>query len=545
MEKTDMRYHIVLISLFVSSIALQCQAGAESGPTQIELSAASDSVEWLLPNHDYAGQRFVDLKQINRDNAAQLRPVCIYQAGDVRPFPSNPLVYKGSMYLTTITSTIAIDAATCATRWRYDWQPKAKEAELKIGNVVRNPYRARGVALKDGMLVRSTSDGYLIALDAETGKLVWERAVANAEKYELMNMAPLAYGDLVITGIGISEFGVKGWIGGFRLANGEPVWRFNTVPDEGEPGAETWNPNDGRARGGGGVWVTPSLDTVNGLLYVAVGNPVPDFFGEARTGKNLYTAAMVVLDVKTGTLQWFQQFVPHDLRDWDLTVTSPLYSAVIDGTRRSLVSVAGKDGHLRAVDREGHKLIYEMPLTTISNADIDPTIEGVHTCPGVLGGFEWSSPSYNPTTNALVAPTVDWCGVFKKADELRYIPGQLYMGGSFTYDPVEKSRGWLTAVNASTGDILWKYESKRPMLASVTATSADLVFTGELTGDSVVLDGRRGDVLYRFNTGGPVAAGVITYAVNGKQYVAVTSGATVGFWRTPPASSTLVILALP
>jgi alcohol dehydrogenase (cytochrome c) len=117
------------------------------------------------------------------------------------------------------------------------------------------------------------------------------------------------------------------------------------------------------------------------------------------------------------------------------------------------------------------------------------------------------------------------------------------MGGSFTYDPVEKSRGWLTAVNASTGDILWKYESKRPMLASVTATSADLVFTGELTGDFVVLDGGRGDVLYRFNTGGPV--GVITYAVNGKQYVAVTSGATVGFWRTPPASSTLVILALP
>ena len=164
-----MRYYIVLLSLFMSSIVLQCQANAGSGPTQIELSAASDSVEWLLPNHDYAGQRFVDLKQINRDNAAQLRPVCIYQAGDVRPFLSNPLVYKGLMYLTTATSTIAVDAASCAIRWRYDWQPKAKEAELKAGNVVVNPYRARGAALKDGMLIRSTSDGYLIALDAETG----------------------------------------------------------------------------------------------------------------------------------------------------------------------------------------------------------------------------------------------------------------------------------------------------------------------------------------------------------------------------------------
>ena len=192
------------------------------------------------------------------------------------------------------------------------------------------------------------------------------------------------------------------------------------------------------------------------------------------------------------------------------------------------MSVAGKDGILRAVDRESHEQIYEVPLTTISNADAEPTIEGVRTCPGVLGGFEWSSPSYNPTANMLVAPTVDWCGVFKKADELRYVPGQLYMGGSYTYDPVGESRGWLTAVNASTGAIVWKYQSKRPMLASVTTTSANLVFTGELTGDLVVLDSTQGDVLYRFNTGGPVTAGVITYAANGEQYVGVTSGATAG-----------------
>jgi alcohol dehydrogenase (cytochrome c) len=540
-----MRCSIVLFALFISATVVQRQAYADVGPTQADLNAAGESVEWLLPNHDYAGQRFVDLKQINRDNAAQLRPVCVYQAGDVRPFPPNPLVYKGSMYITTVTSTIAVDAATCAIRWRYDWRPKAKESELKLGAVVINPYRSRGAALKDGMLVRSTSDGYLIALDAETGKLVWERQVVNAEKNEMMTMAPLIYDDLVIAGIGIGEFGIKGWIGGFRLANGEPAWRFNTIPDEGEPGAETWNVAEGKARGGGGIWVTPSLDSTKGLLYVAVGNPAPDFFGGERMGKNLYTAAMIVLDAKTGKLQWFRQVVPHDLHDWDLTVTSPLYSAVIDGTRRALVSVAGKDGILRAVDRENHEQIYEVPLTTISNADAEPTIEGVHACPGVLGGFQWSSPSYNPTTNILVAPTVDWCGVFKKADELRYIPGQLYMGGSYTYDPVEESRGWLTAVNASTGAVVWKYQSKRPMLASVTATSANVVFTGELTGDFVVVDASRGDVLYRFNTGGPVTAGVITYAVNGKQYVAVTSGVTAGFWRTPPASSTLIIFALP
>ena len=254
---------------------------------------------------------------------------------------------------------------------------------------------------------------------------------------------------------------------------------------------------------------------------------------------------MIVLDAKTGKLQWFRQVVSHDLHDWDLTITNPLYSAVIDGTHRSLVSVAGKDGILRAVDRDSHEEIFKVPLTTISNADVEPTIEGVHTCPGVLGGFEWSSPSYNPTTNMLVAPTVDWCGVFRKADELRYVPGQLYMGGSYTYDPVQDGRGWLTAVNASTGAIIWKYQSKRPMLAAVTTTSADLIFTGELTGDFVVVDANQGDVLYRFNIGGPVTAGVITYAANGKQYVGVASGVTAGFWKTPPASSILVIFGLP
>jgi len=184
------------------------------------------------------------------------------------------------------------------------------------------------------------------------------------------------------------------------------------------------------------------------LLYVAVGNPVPDFFGDVRIGKNLYTAAMVVLDARTGKLQWFRQFVPHDQHDWDLTVTNPLYSTVIGGAQRPLVSVAGKDGVLRAIDRESHEAIYEVPLTTLANADAEPTIEGVHTCPGVLGGFEWSSPALSPTMNLLVAPTVDWCGVFKKADELRYIRGQLYMGGSYSFDSIEELLSW-TRVTAT------------------------------------------------------------------------------------------------
>ena len=540
-----MRYAIVFIAVLILAGLVQYNAYADGGPTQAELNAAGESTEWLLPNHDYGGQRFVDLKQITRLNAAELQPVCIYEAGDMRPFQTNPLVYKGVMYVNTPSSTMALDAATCALRWRHDWQVKARNAEVKFGERLANPYRSRGVALSNGKLIRSTSDGYLIALEIDTGKLVWEKHVAEAEKYELMIMAPLVYEDLIISGIGISEYGVKGWIGAFRLSDGEPVWRFNTVPGEGEPEFDTWNTTDDAPRGGGGIWVTPSLDPEKGLLYIAVGNPVPDFFGGVRMGKNLYTAAMIVVDARSGKLQWFRQFVPHDQHDWDLTVTNPLYSTVIAGVRRPVMSVAGKDGILRAIDRESHEQIYEVPLTTIANAETEPTVEGVHTCPGVLGGFEWSSPALSPTREMLVAPTVDWCGVFKKADEPRYIPGQQYMGGSFTFDSIGESRGWLSAVNASTGTIAWKYHSDRPMLAAVTATSSDVVFTGELTGDFVVLGAGDGEVLYRFKTDGPVTAGVITYAVAGKQYVGVMSGAANPFWRAPLASSTVNIFALP
>ena len=180
-REVQMRYSMLSAALFMAAALAQNNAYADSGPTQPELNAAAQGTEWLLPNHDYAGLRFVGLKQITQQNAADLRPVCIYQAGDLRPFQTNPLVYQGVMYVTTPSSTIALDAATCAVRWRHDWQSKAKNAEIKLGETVVNPYRSRGAALKDGKLIRSTSDGYLIALDIDTGKLVWEKHVAEAK----------------------------------------------------------------------------------------------------------------------------------------------------------------------------------------------------------------------------------------------------------------------------------------------------------------------------------------------------------------------------
>ena len=194
--------------------AAACAAAqAQRGPTQEELNQAERSTEWLLPNHDYAGVRFVDLKQITPANAASLRPVCMFQGADLTRSQTNPLVYRGVMYLTTTYSTVALDPATCKVKWRHDWKAKAKEGNTSV--------KSRGLALKDGKVVRGTQDGYLIALDAETGKLLWEVPAANPEKFEAIGMTPLAFEDLVIVGPNGSEYGVKGWIGAFRLSDGQ------------------------------------------------------------------------------------------------------------------------------------------------------------------------------------------------------------------------------------------------------------------------------------------------------------------------------------
>jgi alcohol dehydrogenase (cytochrome c) len=328
------------------------------------------------------------------------------------------------------------------------------------------------------------------------------------------------------------------------VATGEPVWRFNTRPAAGEPGAETWSMTEALT-GGGAVWTPFSLDPTQGLVFVPVGNPAPDYYGDVRQGANLYTNSLVVLDARTGKLVWHYQAVPHDLHDWDLTQVSPLFTAEVNGRERRLVSVVGKDGLLHALDRESREHVYEVAVTRRENIDLPPTPEGVRACPGPLGGVQWNGPAFNPRTNMLYVLSVDWCGTFRKANQLEHVMGRNYMGGRFTADPGEPGHGWLTAIDASTGTIRWRYRSRRPMLAAVTATSSDLLFTGELDGDFLVLDGRDGAVLYRFNTGGAMAAGVVTYRAAGKQYVAATSGSATFFWGTPLSPATVTIFSLP
>lgn len=507
-----------------------------TGPDQAALNAASRSTDWLLHAHDYAGTRYSPLNQINRDNASRLAPACIYQVSETGNFQTGPLVYNGVMYLTIRQTTIAIDATTCKPKWKETWEPR--------GNTVWE--NNRGLAIKDGYVVRGTSDGYLVAMNAQTGALVWARRVANADAGETFTMAPMIFEDLVLIGPAGSENNIQGWVGAFRLSDGSPVWRFNTVPQRGEPGFETWKNPAGIPMGGGAVWTSFSLDTETGDLHIPVTNPAPDLPVHLRQGENLYTNSMVVLDARTGKLRWYNQLVPNDSHDWDLTHASPLINPTINGTARSLVVTAGKDGFLRPIDRHTRQIVYATPVTTIENADTPVTTKPIHACPGVLGGVQWSGPAYHPGANMLYVPAVDWCSTFRAFEEPRYIPGKNYMGGTATRDPAESAQGWLTAIDASTGAVKWKYRSPRPMVAAVTTTAGNLLLTGELGGDFLAFDARTGHEVYRFNTGGPMGGGVVTYSAQGKQYIAVASGQPSRYWvDAHPGAATIVVFALP
>jgi alcohol dehydrogenase (cytochrome c) len=501
------------------------------GPSAAELAAAKTSTDWLYSTHDFSGQRHAPISQINTGNAGRLAPVCLYQFGSVENFVTGPIAYKGVLYVTTPHITAAIDAATCKEIWRYKWEPQ--DAELWSNN--------RGVAIEDGYVVRGTADGYLLALDAADGHLLWGRQVAHPAEGEQITMPPLIDKDLIIIAPAGSELNIQGWVGAFKLSDGSPVWRFNTIPKPGEPGYDTWPHRPDIPSGGASVWAPMTFDADRGEVYLATTNPAPDIPSQLRSGTNLYTNSLIALDVRTGKLNWYAQMDPNDNKDWDLTQASPIVDGTVDGKARKMIVAGGKDGVLRVIDRDSHKILHQTDVGTHLNPDAQP---GTRFCPGAAGGIQWNGPAYAPETNALYVPSVDWCSTITLDEKPpRFIPGELYMGGSVKMDPT--SQGFLTSIDLATGKTRWRYRSDKPMVAAATTTAGGLVFAGENSGDFLALNADTGEVLYRFNTGGAMTAGIISYAVDGKQYVAAASGHGSINFGEGRGSPTIIIFTLP
>ncbi|MEW5914916.1 MAG: PQQ-binding-like beta-propeller repeat protein, partial [Gemmatimonadota bacterium] len=406
--------------------APKAAAAPPPGPTHQELVRRPSSDNWLLVDNDYAGQRYSSAAQITPLSVRRLRPVCNIDLGVTPPFQANPVVYKGIVYITTTTSTIAFRGDDCAQVWRHDWQPKDS----------LNYPQQRGVALKDGIVVRGTPDGYLIALAAADGRVLWEKKIAEAATGAAITMPITPFRDWVFAGAAGSEYGARGWIGAFDLKTGAPVWRFSTVPEPNDSAvAATWG--DPATIAGGGVWTSLALDPVRGEVYVPVGSAAPPFNADARPGANLYTSSMVVLNARTGTRIWHRQQVPHDIRNWDLTHARPLYETRVGGATRRLVAMVGKAGVLEAVDRVSRRVFFSTPVVAQDTMAAAVSPNDKRVCPGPFGGVSYNGPAYSPRTNTLYMPTVEWCAIIRKDERAAITPRRFNWGGRFELDPVE------------------------------------------------------------------------------------------------------------
>jgi alcohol dehydrogenase (cytochrome c) len=491
---------------------LSSQRFASAAP----VAADADS-EWPMFNQSYDGQRYSELKQINRDNVSQLQELCRVRVGDVGGFPVGPILVDGVMYLTFRDATVAVNPVDCGINWKVVHRP------VKGGAPGGGPNR--GVAYLDGHLYRGTGDGALLALDAATGRELWQVAAADRAAGEGLTSAPVIWNGRVFIGIAGSEVGVKGRILAFDAKDGKLLWQFHTVPQAGEFGNETWKDDSWRT-GGGGTWSTFTLDPASGELLVPVGNPSPDFFlpariGNSKLGQNLFTNSVVSLDAVSGKLKWWFQATPGDDRDLD-QAAAPMLFNLANGS--PALAAASKDGYLRVIDRSTHRLIYKVPTTTIRNQSGEIPESGLVTCPGVLGGTQWNGPVYDPAERSIVTGAVDWCSFIARTQAPQYERGRGFYGGRFQQVMDPTPSGWITSVESDSGRVRWRFHAPAPIVGALTPTAGGITFVGDMAGNFYALASSDGRVLLQAHTPGAIAGGNITYRIGGRQYVATTSG---------------------
>jgi alcohol dehydrogenase (cytochrome c) len=497
------------------------------------LNARSEPENWLTYYGAYNGQRYSPLDQINTENVKRIGPAWIFQAGasgiiagaSTYSFEAAPIVVDGVMFLSGWDGWVwALDAKTGIEIWRYK-HAVPFDVSLCCGNV------NRGVAVAQGKVFFVTANAHVLALDATTGKRVWDKTYGDVRAGESATVAPLVVKNMVIVGSSGGEFGVRGHLDAFDLETGEHQWRCYMIPKPGEPGSETW-PSDGEAwaRGGANCWLTGTFDPETNLLYVGTGNPAPDFDGGVREGDNLYTDSIVAVDVDAGQIRWHYQCTPHDVWDYDSIAECILFES--DG--RKLLGHFDKNGYFFVLDRTNGELVQITPFVdritwgAITRdgqvtAKVYPDEEGVpvHFYPGPAGAKEWTHAAYSPRTELFYVPVQD-VGATATRRRREFKESIPYWGAGVQVD-IEEAVGSVSAFDVN-GEEKWRWRNELPMCASVLATGGDLVFAGEPSGEFNALDARTGELLWQFQCGSGHHSSPTTYMVDGRQYIAVPVG---------------------
>lgn len=502
--------------------------------------ADADSSNWIHSNMSYANSRYYPADQINTGNVAQLKPAFVFQTAVLESMETSPIVVDGVMFLTTSFNHVyAVNATTGEEYWHY---------KHKMGPVTTyccGPNN-RGVAVSGGTLYMGTLDAKLIALDAKTGKPLWETQIADPELGYSETMAPVVADGKVLIGTNGGEYGIRGFVKAFNAADGKELWTFHTIPEKGQEGVWAKNDATGRdmlrniekekadlaAKGGdfyktlgGGVWMTPAVDRATKTVYFVVGNPSPDLYGEIRPGDNLYTDSIVAVDLETGAYKAHFQYIAHDV--WDLDAVSPVIlteAADKDGKMVPVAIHGGKTGHIYVHNRNDLSLVrFSEAMVPQENMWVLPTPEGARMLPGANGGVEWNPLAINPKLRMAYAANLHQPMTYH-VEASEYPGGKLWLGGAFKVIPGEEQAGYLVAVNLDTGKVAWKVKTPQPLMGGVLATGGNLVFNGEGNGWFKAFDASNGTELWKFQCGAGVNAPAVSYTADGKQYIAVAAG---------------------
>jgi alcohol dehydrogenase (cytochrome c) len=526
--------------------ATAAATSTEYRPVSDERLVNPEPENWLMLRGNYQGWMFSPLDQIKSSNVKDLVPVWSYATGVGSGHEAPPIVNDGVMFVATpFDQVIALNARTGDPIWTYKRELPEDFAALHKTK--------RGVALYGDNVYLAGLDAVLVALDAKTGKVVWETPVEDWHTGYYMTMAPLVVHGKVMVGVSGGEFGVRGFVAAYDAESGKQAWKTYTVPGPGEPGHDTW-PGDTWQRGGASVWMTGTYDPESNLTYWGTGNASP-WFGDQRPGDNLYTSSTVVIDPDTGALKGHFQYHWNDSWDWDEMNAPMLVDYKKDGqTVKGLIKPA-RNGYLYWLERSPEGPISFVNATNYVKqnvfASIDPktgrpsynkehvpgTGKYAEFCPSLWGGKDWPYEAYNPDTGMIYIPANDnHCGHLEGKKE-EYVAGQWWTGVAipdigFTIDRKADHYGELQAWNVNTGKEVWNREHPTSMnWGSVLATAGNLVFMGG-TNDRMfrAFDAEYGAVLWKFKTNSGIMAPPVSYEVDGVQYIAVQSG-----WGVDPA----------
>lgn len=516
-----------------------------------------DDGRWTMPGKDYAATRYSGLAQLTPANVQGLKPVWNFSTGVLRGHEGQPLVVNNTMYVVTPYPNVlyAFDLTQPGYPLKWKYRPNVDAAALGIAccDAIN-----RGAVYADGKIVYNLLDGHAVAVDAATGREIWNVKVADLVEGETTPMAPLIVKNRVIVGPSGGEFGIHGWAKALDLATGKLAWTaYNEGPDAdmlarpgtfrpfydkgADLGLTTWS-TDTWKNAGAPVWGWLSYDAELDLLYYGVGNPGP-YNPEQRLGDNKWTNSVLARHPGDGSLVWAYQFTPHDNWDYDSNAEMILADLIIKGRPRKVLVHFDKNGFAYTIDRTNGEVLVAEPFVSLNWARrIDlttgrPVLDSTkltgasrgnvtYICPSLEGGKSPASPgAYSPRTGLFYASTVNLCMDYH-ADVVARIRGTPFIGASTPYVAGPGgSMGAFIAWDAAQGRKVWEIKEKYPVWSGVVVTGGDLVFYGTLDGWLKAANARTGQVLWKFKVGSGVVAAPITYTgPDGKQYVAVYSG---------------------